>query len=341
MSSDAEIAAEVERLKADFARTDEQSRSFNHFYDPILFKDEKTALCKGHIINQGIPNCSKAWAVQRQDIDNFYGSLVESEFTTLVNAGDITVDKVLADRNLRKRIPWTTFVDGVPCSHYEVGDHVSQFHPTVTLQEKVGALKIALKVSGEELPERARLEIVVDRDYVPEAVASLIKATHLTMFRVFGYQYVFSAAGQSTAEILRTFYLDNKYQPRKVQVAAIRPYFNKYAGMVIPLAGYSNEFVRGSIEDRRFLICVGASGRFFSLGVLVRTNNQMSIVFLPPDQAESMGTYEEFTRERSKPPFHYRLADFVDGRFGEPMHWNVFENDFTFDPDKMPLVTAE
>lgn len=341
MSSEVDIAAELSRLRVDFAGAGEQSPTFDYFYCPILFRDEPAALCKGHIINQGITSSNRMWVVQRQDIDNFYGSLVESEFTTIINAGHITVERVLADPNLRKRIPWSVSVDGVSYPHYEVGNHVSQSHSTISFGEGTGALKIALKIPGKELPARARLEIVVDRDYVPEAIASLIKSAHLTMFRIFGYQYVFSAAGQSTAQILRKFYQDNKDEPRNVQIRAMRRYFNDCAGMLIPLAGYSDEFVRGSIDDKRFLICVGASGRFFSLGVLVRTAKQMSIVFLPPDHAESMGIYDEFTRERSKPKFRYRLVDFVAGRTGEPAHWNMCKNDFVFDPDKVPPVTVD
>ena len=61
----------------------------------------------------------------------------------------------------------------------------------------------------------------------------------------------------------------------------------------------------------------------------------MNIVLLPPEQAESMNTYVDFTKETSKPCFHYRLADFVAEQAGEPAHFKVDANDYIFDPDKL------
>ena len=67
--------------------------------------------------------------------------------------------------------------------------------------------------------------------------------------------------------------------------------------MIIPLGEFNKDSLRGSIEDRRFLVCLGSSGRFYGLGVFVRTNDCMHVVLLPPDDAEHMDTYRASERQ--------------------------------------------
>lgn len=342
MSSDVDIAEELERLRVDFANIDEESRSFEHFYCPILFRDEETELCKGHIVNESIRDSCRAWVVQRKDVDNFYGALVESKFTALVNSDGITVEKVLANARLRKVIQPSFIVDGEKVSYYEAGAHTASIHPTIAfMQGGTEFAKIALKISEDRLPDSAKLQIEINHDFIPHTVASLIKAAHLTMFKTFGYQYVFSAAGQDAAEILRSFYDDHKDTASDEKQSAMRRYFYQFAGRVIPLGGFTPDLVRGSIEDRRFLVCRGSSGTFFALGVLIRTAKQMSVVFLAPDNATSMDTYINFVSNMSKPRFHYHLAEFVSDTPQEPAHWKAFANDFEFDPESTSTIDAE
>ncbi len=336
MSSAAEIDNELSWLRIDYSKNGGDSRPFRYFFCPILWKDEPATLCQGHIVNQSIPSSNNAWVIQRADVDSFYGTIAEAQFTTIVNAEGVNVDKLIANPQLRKKIPFKVAVNGKDYAHYEVFDNVATDHPTVTILDgETEFLKIALKTSGEQLPDSAWLELRVERDYIPEATASLLKAAHLTMFSVFGYQYVFSAAGQYLARILREFFLDYKSKPRREQLEGLGRYFLEHSGMIIPLAGYSEDLVRGSIEDKRFLFCSGSSGRFFAQGVLIKTGRSMSIVLLPPDHAESMDTYIIFIRSISKPSFHYLLADFIDERDDQPAHWNGYTKDFIFDPDKL------
>jgi hypothetical protein len=81
--------------------------------------------------------------------------------------------------------------------------------------------------------------------------------------------------------------------------------------------------------------CVGTSNKFYSLGVLLRTNDTMNVVFLSPDEADSIGTYMEFTRDRGKPRFNYHLAEFVQASPGESAYWKGYRDRFEFDPGQV------
>jgi len=79
-----ELKKKIENLNTDYLSV--VGHPFHHFFCPILFKDEDVALCKAHVINQAFQNVSRVWTVQRQDIDNFYGSNFEADFVLLQDA---------------------------------------------------------------------------------------------------------------------------------------------------------------------------------------------------------------------------------------------------------------
>jgi hypothetical protein len=76
-----ELKVELERLRGDFAAV--SGEAFNHFYCPILFRDESAPLCKGHVVNKAFRDAPKRWTVQRRDVDNFFGERFEADFTSL------------------------------------------------------------------------------------------------------------------------------------------------------------------------------------------------------------------------------------------------------------------
>ena len=60
-------------------RTDHQEvtgEPFKHFFCPILFVDDDVQLMRGYAINKQLTVRGR-WAVQRSDIDNFYGRMFE------------------------------------------------------------------------------------------------------------------------------------------------------------------------------------------------------------------------------------------------------------------------
>ena len=206
-------------------------------------------------------------------------------------------------------------------------------HPTLTLQDGGKAIvKLKLKVSPGELPVVGPIRFEMGRDFIPEATAAYLKAAHLTMFSLFGYDYCESASGVELARILRTFYNHAKDLRAQNRRSYLQEYFAKYAGMILPFYGFDPETVRGSIEDRKFIFSMGASGDVFAFGVLVRANTHMAAVFLLPDNVERLDTYLEFVKHIEKQEFRYYLAEYVSASENEGAHWSVFDKEFVFDP---------
>lgn len=332
MSMIDQVLVELEKLKKDYAL--DGGESFKHFFCPILLKDEDKEVCMGHIINKSIPNSCRKMIPQRKDIDNFYGSLFETYFITAVKAKVPSAVEVLLDPDLSREIPVEVSVAGEKVQHYEYRGDKAPSHSIIQLRdgdEKVADL--VLKISEKVLQASGnKIQIAINRNFVPEATASLLKAAHLTMFSTLGYRYVFSPAGNTLAEILRAFYEKNAKKSRQEKTDAAREYFSQKAGMILPLKEFDEQLIKGSLEDRRFLICIGSSGKPFALGVLVRTDDLMHIVFLPPDNADNMGVYLEFVKNMYKKTFRYHLVDFIPDSDGKSARWNAYKNEFIFDP---------
>lgn len=181
------------------------------------------------------------------------------------------------------------------------------------------------------MSDAGHFEIVIDRDYHPEVIATLLKAAHLSQFAVLGYQHVFTSGGLMLADILRTFYLVNQHSPRLEAVAAMKEYFPQHAGMVMPLVGYDPSVLRGTVQDRRFMACLGSSGKWYALGVFVRTGNQMHIVLTPCDSAHNVDTYFDLIKDWQNRRFVYQLIEFVPRTISTPAHWLAGEKQYMFD----------
>lgn len=329
-----EIARELEILRADYQRV--RGEPFEAFFCPILLEDRPVKLCMGHVINQSFPNCCRKWVVQRTDVDGFFGSLFESKFSAILNAKPNNVHDAITDEKLRRLIPFDVKLDGTVVQHYVVKEHKASSDPLVSFRDSDGkVLNLALKVSStEKLSNAGRLEIEMDCNITPEATATLLKAAHLTLFKLLGYDHAFSAGGYDLAKILQQFYLNNFALSRTKQVQNGKEYFTKFAGMVVPVKGFNPNIVKGTVEDGRLLACIGTSGAWFAVGVLIRIDSRMFVVLHAPDNAHVMDTYKEFVSTTSKRKFRYKLIEFSPANETEGAHWTMDTSEpFMFDPD--------
>jgi hypothetical protein len=329
MSRRQELIDKVNRCNKDFSSLGDGP--FDHFYCPTLLVDEETDLCLGHVINEAIPNCSRVTVPQRTDFDNFYGTVCESGISTFLEVHNLSADAhtILSDPQLRRKLPWILKLNGKTVKSYEVMDHKHPLHPTVEFRDRNGKVfTLAVKASGDEFGKGGHFELVIDRDYQPEVIATLLKAAHLSQFAVLGYQHVFSAGGLMLADILRKFYLTQKDSPHKEAVAAMRAHFPKHAGMVMPLVGHDSSLLRGTVEDRRFMACWGSSGKWYALGTFVRTDNQMHVVLTPC--VDGIDTYFGLIQDWQNKKFVYQLIEFVPGTDSEPTHWKAGERQYRF-----------
>ena len=65
---DREVQKKLSALNADYKAVSD--RDAEHFFCPILYRDEQVDLCKAHIINSSFRDSDRTWTVQRTDVDN-------------------------------------------------------------------------------------------------------------------------------------------------------------------------------------------------------------------------------------------------------------------------------
>ncbi len=278
-------------------------RPFEHFYCPILQMDEEAELCMGHIINESIPNSCRKCVVQRKDVDGFYGAVVEADFATLIQANEKGLLESIFDPKLSKKVKPKFLLRGEECQHHAYsGAKTPPSQSAVLLNDgEGGTRRIVLHTSPAEVAAAKDndWQMVLEGDHRIPAIASLIKAAYLTLFRLLGYRYALSLAGRYVGhDILGRFFLENRDRSPAAAKKAAQEYFDAYAPMVRPIDMYSGEAPRGTIEDRRVMACFSTSGRqAFGIVVCVRTATMLHAVMMPAfTRADSVSAYLEFLK---------------------------------------------
>ncbi len=324
--SDSELTKRLQDLQIDFEN--ERGKRFANFFCPILRRDEPTELCRGHIVLKAF-GISNIWVPQRKDIDNFYGSLVEEPLRNIVEDRRKSAIEIWLDPTLRKRHRPHLEIDGEKWEHY-FPQHGSEKSPEHTRGEIVNEKNeqvsdVVFKVPAEVAAQfdNATLDVVVERDYRAAVVASMLKAAHLTMFRMLGYSHVFSGSGLLVADILGKFF-DTYKTPKNVTDQIVEDYFLPHCTMVAPIFFEHDQVMRGTLEDNRLLSCISASNEVFAMGVVVPAGKDKFCVFLPTDKA--IDVYFSFLKEQP-PSIAARVTQFcrADERGGE--RWEIAPGD--------------
>ena len=184
------IESRLAQLRADYSQL--RGSPFSYFYCPILFKDEDVPLCEGHIINRAFPDSVRNWVVQRQDVDNFYGSIFESDFETLQYKGAQIAGSAIIDKELSKKFEPKILLDDKPVEYYVARENVPRQFTRLEFDNDGNVVQLAIKMHPEEFMEKLgqKWEISIEKDIRVSAVVSLIKSAHLTLFSLLGYNYV-------------------------------------------------------------------------------------------------------------------------------------------------------
>ena len=201
-----EVRAKIEKLQADYQEV--VGRPFNHFYCPILFQDKDVCLCKAHIVNQAFHNSSKAWTVQRKDVDSFFGSNFEADFVALQYARTRSPAEIFAQKDLHKKFDPKIVMDGKQVDYFiATGQIPKQFTAIEFEQEGRPVLKIGLKISPKAVVASVNSKWALDisKDMRIAAMVSLIKSAHLTLFEMLGYRYALSSGGEFVGRQILVF----------------------------------------------------------------------------------------------------------------------------------------
>lgn len=294
-----QLIHKLEKLRKNFQDVTEYP--FTHFFCPILFCDEDTPLQKGHVINQAFPHSSRKWTVQRQDVDEFYGSIFESDFSVIRYIENPTIDKTLTDKSLFKTLAPKISVDGRPIEYFIAQDKIpGKFIPVVYKDNDGQTIFLGLRISQEEfaLLENNNFEIEVSKDIRISALVSLIKAAHLTLFDLLGYHYALSAGGYFVGfEILGKFFKQNKTKPKSEVLENAKPYFREFAHMVRPVL-FLNLDMQGTLADKRLLLCKDEKSYPWAILVLIKISKMMHAVMVPVlDKTENVVKFLNFLKD--------------------------------------------
>jgi hypothetical protein len=215
---------ELESLRDSF--TSEMGSPFQHFFCPTLWVDEPAELCRGHIVNDAFGHSSQVHVLQRKDVDNFYGSMVENDVVNLVRYRGKSLADCFVDPVLQKAFRPELRVDGEICNFYLQKKNVAPGHTPLEVELDDGsrtALVIARPPEEVLRFETAKMQLVVDRDFSMPAVAALIKAAHLTLFKLFGYHYGLSPASRFVGyDVLGGFFRQYRHVSTKDRIPAVR-----------------------------------------------------------------------------------------------------------------------
>jgi hypothetical protein len=275
------LKTKLEILRDDYAK--KTGRPFEYFYCPILYRDENKPLCMGHIVNLAFPDSARARTVQREDVDNFYGSKFESDFTILQHSGKYSPDEILLDKQLSKSIKPKILLNGNPVDYFYSESNTPNHFSPVIIENEGKMTKLALKMSPDEMLSQinSNWEIDISRDIRLPALVSLIKSAHLTLFDMLGYEYALSAGGHFIGhDILGVFYENNKSRSTSEVLKDALPFFRSFVHMVrpVPRDGLT---LQGTISDNQLLACKDINGNIWSLIVFIRTSENLHAVLMP------------------------------------------------------------
>lgn len=291
------VANKLQQLSTDYAGVTGQP--FVHFLCPVLFRDEETELCKAHIVNVAFRG-RQPWTVQRKDVDNFFGSMFESDFVDLRHR-DRGLQEIVSDPALVRRFRPSFSVDGRTVESYHATGSVPPCHTQLTNGAGQDT-PVVLKIDPSEMSALlgAKWQVHVEKDLRLPSLVSILKAAHLTMFEMVGYEYALSSGGYFVGRvILGEFFLQNHARPRSEVAANALTHFSEVVHLVRPVVGTPSH-LGGTIHDRQLYVL--RDGRIiWGAVVFIRTADSLHAALLPvfqnADGAERFAQFLSGPRE--------------------------------------------
>lgn len=297
-----EITNKLKHLNDDYEKL--KGHRFSHFFCPILFKDEITELCKGHIVNQAFSNSPRAWTVQRKDVDGFYGHNFEADFTALeYRIAKLTPDRAILDSKFSNKLKPKILVDGQQVDYFISNRSRQSDFTRMEIESNSTTAEIVLKMRPEDVESAlgANWEIEINKDIKLQSLVSLIKAAHLTLFEILGYFYALSSGGYFVGrQILGEFYFQNKNKASKPEVLEnANSFFKEFINMVRPVESFAYD-LKGTVTDKILFVCKNQYG-YWSFIVFIRTSEKLHSVMIPNfDKPEKVATFTDFLKTQKE-----------------------------------------
>lgn len=282
---DIAVQQKLEALRFDYEEV--VGRPFQHFFCPMLFRDEDVTLCRAHIVNEAFPGSCRNWTVQRADVDNFYGRAFEGDFVNIQYRGQELTDRVLADPTLSKKLRPSVQIDGEDVQHFVATGPVPSHFTEVSVNGPKGRVRLGLKIRPDDALNSSQWQIAVETDIRLAALASMLKAAHMTLFEMLGYRYALSAGGHFLGrDVLGKFFLDNRSRGKADILANGLSHFREFANMMRPVLNPPPDLV-GTPADRFVFVCRCDDDAPWGMIVFVRTAHLVHSVLVPMLDNES------------------------------------------------------
>ena len=233
LMSAADIAHHDLRLR-ELTKSRLRSNHRTSFLCPILLREEEAILCRGHVIPK--TTGGNMTVLQRQDLDSFFGSFVEADFSHGVNIQGLsftdTIQYMLRKRP-SSRLKWLV---------REPDGNENQ----VSLQQ-VDNNRVAVRGNHKMEPGSYELGLSFDLRY-PTLLACL-HSVHLGQFRTLGYGYANSNAGRHIAALLadvfHTFHGRRKDEQTEPELERL---CFSHGNMVRPVMGHLDQIDQRLLE---------------------------------------------------------------------------------------------
>jgi len=308
--------ADLEIKLASFADSyhEETGKYPLRFVCPITLKDELDAeLCEGHILCKSLAAARRDTVLQRKDVDNAFGTLVESDFVRLANLRTQDSDELLQGaRSLEITGP-----NGEKMPAFFSCAKITG-RQQLNMYDKAGNVVAQPYLKQHTLGpgDHKQLEVVFTHSFKRHAFsAAMVKAAYLTMFKLFGYRWVFDSCGD---KIRRTLLACLEASSRKTALAPFAP----FEGCARAMWSQDMNPSRGTLEDGTMMFHYAEgtveSGLLFGITGLYWVNDLPVAVTLPSYQRAghhfvAIQHYEEFIRQ-SGGPYSAHLARIHDGQ---------------------------
>ena len=293
---DRELQLRLQHLKEDFQSVSGQT--WKHFFCPILHSDEKAEISRGHVINKALPNSDRSWVPQRADVDNFFGSHFEADFLAIDKKIGRSPFTIFIDKDLRRLFNPKLLLNGEEVDNYlpQPSNVIPDEHLEVTIIDDGQSAPVVLKPTPSQrlAVHDGRFQIDVSKDVPIQAFVSLLKAAHLTLFHLMGYNYALSPGGcflgrQLLGELLLKTRKLNPTETVEIAVEHYRPFHN-----MVRVSIPSTTSFKGTVTDR-LANAIMDGNRVWALQVFVRAGHDIGLVMIPTlDHPDSITEFRQF-----------------------------------------------
>lgn len=320
----------------------DKKRGPRRFTCPITLREcEVEELIGGHILNEKLAKANRRTGIQYGKVDNFYGTTVEPGFIRYWNQKDKSfLDQIKENKDVR-----VCFADGSRAEAFLANSRSARkasgkFPNIILRRDGVEDIELFVRTTKDDPRLNGGVDLETSGEFVPaHVIASMLKAAHLALFDLMGYQAIYDPCGDSLRRSL------NQYFQHQAKAGEAPAYFNSFRNSVKFL-------MRGGVPNGReaikvetyytlnhgvFWLYFNLAGLIFAATCLFQINDVIVTVTIPQCSVTNkvdvaIKSYEQLLAENTPVPHTVHAARIENGvcevnrlkipiTFGVPPEW--------------------